>query len=139
MLQQALKHRLILKKVHRAIKFKQSTWLKPYISLNTKYRVKAKYDFQKYQYKCLNNSVIFKKNQNNRKERHIHPVTNENIRKRLVSSVNFKESKHISDFLRMKKWNEKQNKVKMNSPIFAGGSILYLIKSLIVTFITIIW
>ena len=103
MLQQALKHRLILKKVHRAIKFKQSTWLKPYISLNTKYRVKAKDDFQKYQYKCLNNSVIFKKNQNNRKERHIHPVTNENIRKRLVSSVNFKESKHISDFLRMKK------------------------------------
>ena len=32
-LQQALKHGLILKKVHRVIEYKQSAWLKPYIDI----------------------------------------------------------------------------------------------------------
>ena len=31
---QALKHRLILEKVHRVIEFNQSAWLKPYIDFN---------------------------------------------------------------------------------------------------------
>ena len=37
-LRQALNHRLILKKVHRVIKFNQNDWLKPYTDLNTKQR-----------------------------------------------------------------------------------------------------
>ena len=35
-LKQALNHRLILKKIHRVIKFNQKAWLKPYIDMNTK-------------------------------------------------------------------------------------------------------
>ena len=35
-LKQALQHGLILKKVHRVIKFNQREWLKPYIDMNTK-------------------------------------------------------------------------------------------------------
>ena len=34
-LKQALKHGLILKKVHRVIQFNQEAWLKPYIDMNT--------------------------------------------------------------------------------------------------------
>ena len=34
-LKQALNHGLVLKKVHRVIKFNQNTWLKPYIDMNT--------------------------------------------------------------------------------------------------------
>ena len=34
-LKQALNHRLVLKKVHRVIKFNQNAWLKPYIDMNT--------------------------------------------------------------------------------------------------------
>ena len=30
---QALNHRLVLKKVHRVIKFSQKAWLKPHISI----------------------------------------------------------------------------------------------------------
>ena len=37
-LRQALNHRLILKKVHRVIKFNQNDWLKPYTDLNAKQR-----------------------------------------------------------------------------------------------------
>ena len=40
-LKQALNHGLILKKVHRIIKFNQNVWLKPYIGMNTKLRKKA--------------------------------------------------------------------------------------------------
>ena len=36
-----------MKKVHRAVKFNQNTWLKPYIDINTDLRKKAKIDFQK--------------------------------------------------------------------------------------------
>ena len=41
-LKQALNHGLILKKVHRAIKFNQKAWLKPYIDMNTKLRKEKK-------------------------------------------------------------------------------------------------
>ena len=41
----ALNHGLVFKKVHRVIKFRQNTWLKPYIDTNTGLRKKAKNDF----------------------------------------------------------------------------------------------
>ena len=46
-LDQALKHGLVLEKVHRVIEFNQSAWLKPYIDFNTELRKKAKNDFKK--------------------------------------------------------------------------------------------
>ena len=46
-LKQALNHGLILKKVHRVIKFNQKTWLNPYIDMNTKLRQKAKNNLKK--------------------------------------------------------------------------------------------
>ena len=41
-LKQASNQRLVLKKVHRVIKFNQNAWLKPYIDMNTDLRKKAK-------------------------------------------------------------------------------------------------
>ena len=37
-LQQQLNHRLILKSIHRVIKFNQNALMKPYIDMNTKLR-----------------------------------------------------------------------------------------------------
>ena len=46
-LKQALDHGLILKKVHKVIKFNQKAWLKPHIDMNTKLIKKAKNNFEK--------------------------------------------------------------------------------------------
>ena len=44
-LKQTLNHGLVLKKVHRLIKFNQNAWIKPYIDMNTDWIKKAKTDF----------------------------------------------------------------------------------------------
>ena len=59
-LQQTLNHGLILKKVHRVIKFNQNAWLKPYIDINTKLRQKANNDFERGFFKLMNNAFLEK-------------------------------------------------------------------------------
>ena len=46
-LKQASNQGLILKKVHRVIKFNKKTQLKSYINMNTKLRKKSKNNFEK--------------------------------------------------------------------------------------------
>ena len=55
---QALNHELILKKVHRVIKFNQKAWVKPYIAMNTKLRQISKNNFKKDFLKLMNNVVF---------------------------------------------------------------------------------
>ena len=44
---QAMKHRLVLKKVHKVIQFKQSAGLKSYIDLNTRLKTAATNEFER--------------------------------------------------------------------------------------------
>ena len=46
-LKQVLNHGLKFKKVHTVAEFRQETWLKPYIDMNTELRKNTKNDFEK--------------------------------------------------------------------------------------------
>ena len=91
-LKKPLNHRLILKKVHKVIKFNQTTWLKPYIDMNTKLRQKAKNNFEKDFFKLTNNPVFGKPIEKAyvRKHKNIKLVTTERRRNYLVSEPYYK-------------------------------------------------
>ena len=59
-LKQVLNNGLILKEVHRVIRFNEEAWLKLYIDMNAKLRKEAKHEFEKNLFKLMNNSVFRK-------------------------------------------------------------------------------
>ena len=88
-LDQALKHRLVLERIHRAIEFNQSAWMKEYIDFNTRLRTEAKNDFEKDFYKLMNNAIFGKTMENIRKHRDIKLINNQEAYLRAVMKPNF--------------------------------------------------
>ena len=94
-LNQALQHGLRLDRIHRAIEFNQSPWLKTYIDFNTQLRTAATNDFEKDFFKLMNNSVFGKTMENIRKHRNIKLVTTEEKYLRTVMKPNFKLESYL--------------------------------------------
>ena len=92
-LKQALNHGLVLKKLHRVIKFNQEAWLKPLI-INTDLREDAKNCLKEIFFKLMNNAMFGKSIKNVREHRDIKRVTIKARRKYLVSKPNY----HIKFF-----------------------------------------
>ena len=117
-----LQHGLILKKVHRAISFKQAHFLKPYIDFNTEKRKNAKTEFEKDLFKLMNNSVYGKTMENVRKHGDFELVDNAIRFQKLVNKPTYKHRHIINENLVVVE-KEKQT-VELNKPIFMGMSIL---------------
>ena len=121
-----LSPRLIFKKVHKILEFKQSAWVKPYIDFNTQKRKEATNEADKNLFKLLNNAVYGK--------------TMENMRKRIKIRI----TKTQEDFLnyasrptyishnifgkRLVAINEKKEQLTLNKPIYVGNTVLELSK-----------
>ena len=125
-LDQALKHGLILEKIHQVIEFDESAWLKFYIDMNTKLRVQVKNDFEKDFFKLMNNAVFGKMMINIRKHRNIKLVTNEKLSLKAVMKPNFKSGILFSENLMGCRIGKV--KVVMNKPVYLGQAILDLSK-----------
>ena len=76
-LQYYLSQELILKKVHKILKFKQSAWMKPYIDFNTQEGKEATNEADKNVFKLLNNAVYGTAMENMRKRIKIRIMKNE--------------------------------------------------------------
>ena len=125
-LDQALKHGLILEKVHRIIEFNQSAWLKPYIDFTTELRKKVKNNFEKDFFKLMINAVFGKTMENIRKHKDIKLVTNEKAYLKNVMKPNFKSGVLFGENLMGCEMGK--TKVVMNKPVYLGQAILDLSK-----------
>ena len=115
-LKQAIDHGLVLEKIHRAIEFKQSAWMREYIDFNTRLRTAAKSDFEKDFYKLMNNSVFGKTMENIREHRNIKLVNNEEKYLRNVMRPNFKSGTLLGPDLLGCEMGK--IKVVMNKPVY---------------------
>ena len=88
-LKQYLEQGLILKKVHRGIKFYQSKWMKPYITKNTVLRKSATNSFEKDFFKLMNNSVFGKTIENIRKRQNVVLLDDKKQALKISSKPNF--------------------------------------------------
>ena len=125
-LDQALKHGLILEKVHHVIEFNQSGWLAPYINFNTELRKKANNEFEKEFFKLMNNAVFGKTMENIRKHKDIKLITNEKAYLKNVMKPNFKSVVLFGENLMGCEMGK--IKVVMNKPVYLGQAILDLSK-----------
>lgn len=125
-LKQALENGLLLKKIHRILRFNQSKWLEPYITFNNEKRKLAKNDFEKDFYKLLNNSMFGKSIENIRNRMKLELVNNERKLNRLISKPNFRNRIIYSKDLCAVELTKEV--VLFNKPIYIGFTVLELSK-----------
>ena len=131
-LKQALDHGLILEKIHKCIRFRQSPWMKEYMDFNTRLRTAAKNDFEKDFYKLMNNSVSGKTMENIRRHRDIKLVNNKKEYLKTVTKPNFKSGTLLGDDLMGCEMGK--IKVVMNKPVYLGQAIIDLSKIIMYEF-----
>ena len=122
---------IILKKVHRGIRFYQSKWIELYIRKNTDLR-KIATSFEKDFFKLMNNSVFGKTIENIRKRQNVILVDNKDMAYKLSSKPNFDRSTIFDENLIA--CYMKKSEVYFNKPIYVGQAILDLSKTLMFDF-----
>ena len=117
-----LQQGLSLRKVHRAMSFKQANFLKPFIEFNTEKRKNDKNDFETDLFKLMNNSVYGKTMENVRKHGDFEIVNTPERFQKLVNKPLFKHRHIINEDLVIVE--KDKHTVELNKPIYMGMSIL---------------
>ena len=117
---------LILKKVQKILKFKQSPWMKPYIDFNTQKRKEANNEADKNLFKLLNNAVYCKTMENMRKRIKIRITKTQKNFLKYASRPTY--ISHNIFGRRVVAINEKKEQLTLNKPIYAGNTVLELSK-----------
>lgn len=129
MLKLALRHGLILQKIHKVLRFKQSKWLQNYIMLNTEQRAKCSSDFGTNYFKLMNNAVFGKFLEDIRKHVDVKLIDKFEGRyglQKLIAKPNFKRNVIFSENLvacELQRLN-----IYMTKPVLVGVSILEISK-----------
>ena len=123
---------MILSKVHRILKFKQSDWLKKFVGFNTDKRKNASNNFEKDFFKLMVNSAFGKTMENLRKRICVELINNAKDYARCVSRPSFVSQKIFSkNFVAV---HRIKPVLTLNKPICVGFSILELSKLLMYEF-----
>ena len=117
---------LIIKKIHRVLKFTQNDFLKSYIEKNTILRQNSKNDFEKDLFKLMNNSVFGKSIQDQRKHLNIKLALNESQASKYLKKPNFTSFLILDEDKTL--INMRKTVVDLNRPIFIGFTVLELSK-----------
>ena len=80
-LKQCLENALVLRKIHRGIKYEETSFLKEYVDLNTNLRKESKNEFEKDFFKPMINSVFSKTMENVRCRSNVKIVNKKNEKK----------------------------------------------------------
>lgn len=131
-----VKHGLKIEKIHRALKFKQSNWLRTYIEFNLNKRINSTNSFDKMYYKLQVNSIFGKTLQNNESFIDIKFITQWNYTfelnkqrlnaQSLIASPRFKSISIFSENLVAIQLTP--TKICLNRPKIVGSAILELSK-----------
>jgi hypothetical protein len=114
---------LLLKKIHRVVKFRHQAWLKPYIDFNSGMRQKAKNEFEKDFWKLLNNSFYGKTMENIRDRVNVQFCQTDEQQVKWSSSPLFANCINpIGKTLALVKTHKKT--VVLDKPMYLGACIL---------------
>ena len=131
-LKQYLNMGLELKAVHRAISFKQSPWMEPYIRKNTVLRTATKIAFEKDFFKLMINSVFGKTIENLRKRQSVKIVDNRKDALKEIKKPNFERAVIFDK--RLVALHMQKTEIYFNKPVYVGQAILDLSKTLMFDF-----
>ena len=111
-----------LTKIHRALQFKQSDWMKKYIDFNTEKRKNAANDFEKDFFKLMINSIYGKTIENLRKRINVRLVNNAKDFLKYTSRPTYVTHKLFDkDYAAI---HEIKSVLVLNKPIYVGFTVL---------------
>ncbi|KAF4532661.1 hypothetical protein B566_EDAN002896 [Ephemera danica] len=132
-LKQAVKHGLVVTRIHRAISFSQSAWFKPYIEYNTELRKQGKTKFDLEFRKLMNNSPFGKSMENIRNRIKVEIVLKDKRLQRLVAQMDFKDRSIYRE--NVAAVHRALIELYMNKPIYVGQAILDISKTIMYDFL----